>query len=151
MEWTNTLTTLCFVFLPVFCIHTHTPLFTLYSKNTRVQSQLIVNPKPFLMDLIGQHVKVKLKWGMEYYGTLHSADAYMNVQLHNCEEYIEQQFAGKLGTVLIRCNNVLYIVVAEVPEGDHNNHQHQQQDPAASTAAATTTTEGEGAVAMSTD
>ena len=113
-----------------------------------VQSQLIVNPKPFLMDLIGQHVKVKLKWGMEYYGTLHSADAYMNVQLHNCEEYIEQQFAGKLGTVLIRCNNVLYIVVAEVPEGDHNNQQ--QQDPAAS-AATTTTTEGEGAVAMSTD
>jgi small nuclear ribonucleoprotein F len=116
-----------------------------------IQSQLIVNPKPFLMDLIGQHVKVKLKWGMEYYGTLHSADAYMNVQLHNCEEYIEQQFAGKLGTVLIRCNNVLYIVVAEVPEGDHNNQQ-QQQDPAASTAATTTTTtEGEGAVAMSTD
>ena len=113
-----------------------------------VQSQLIVNPKPFLMDLIGQHVKVKLKWGMEYYGTLHSADAYMNVQLHNCEEYIEQEFAGKLGTVLIRCNNVLYIVVAEVPEGDHNNQQ--QQDPAAS-AATTTTTEGEGAVAMSTD
>ena len=72
------------------------------------------------MDLIGQHVKVKLKWGMEYYGTLHSADAYMNVQLHNCEEYIEQQCAGHLGTVLIRCNNVLYIVVAELPDSDKN-------------------------------
>lgn len=71
------------------------------------------------MDLIGQHVKVKLKWGMEYYGTLHSADAYMNVQLHHCDEYIEQQLAGHLGTVLIRCNNVLYIVVAEPP--DSNN------------------------------
>jgi small nuclear ribonucleoprotein F len=68
------------------------------------------------MDLIGQNVKVKLKWGMEYYGTLASADAYMNVQLQNCSEYIEQQFAGQLGSVLIRCNNVLYIVVADVPD-----------------------------------
>jgi small nuclear ribonucleoprotein F len=72
------------------------------------------------MDLIGQHVKVKLKWGMEYYGTLHSADAYMNVQLHHCDEYIEQQLAGHLGTVLIRCNNVLYIVVAEPPDSNNN-------------------------------
>ena len=86
------------------------------NERTKSQSQLIVNPKPFLMDLIGQQVKVKLKWGMEYYGILHSADAYMNVQLHQCDEYIEQQCAGHLGTVLIRCNNVLYIVVAEPPE-----------------------------------
>ena len=54
------------------------------NERTKSQSQLIVNPKPFLMDLIGQQVKVKLKWGMEYYGILHSADAYMNVQLHQC-------------------------------------------------------------------
>jgi small nuclear ribonucleoprotein F len=73
------------------------------------------------MDLVGQHVKVKLKWGMEYYGVLHSADAYMNVLLNDCEEYIEQQFAGKLGSVLIRCNNVLYIVVAEKPDKDDDD------------------------------
>jgi small nuclear ribonucleoprotein F len=76
------------------------------------------------MDLVGQHVKVKLKWGMEYYGVLHSADAYMNVQLHQCDEYIEQQFAGHLGTVLIRCNNVLYIVVAEVPDESNNSNSN---------------------------
>lgn len=28
----------------------------------------IVNPKPFLMDLVGKPVLVKLKWGMEYKG-----------------------------------------------------------------------------------
>lgn len=29
-----------------------------------------VNPKPFLNDLTGTRVLVKLKWGMEYRGTL---------------------------------------------------------------------------------
>ena len=42
---------------------------------------LIVNPKPYLADLTGKSVLVKLKWGMEYTGTLTSSDAYMNLQL----------------------------------------------------------------------
>jgi small nuclear ribonucleoprotein F len=82
-----------------------------------IQSQFIVNPKPFLSDLTGQLVKVKLKWGMEYQGKLESADAYMNVQLTGCEEFIDGQFAGFLGEVLIRCNNVLYIQAAPKEEG----------------------------------
>lgn len=28
----------------------------------------VVNPKPFLADLVGKSVVVKLKWGMEYKG-----------------------------------------------------------------------------------
>lgn len=41
----------------------------------------------------------------------------MNMQLYNTEEYIDGACAGKLGEVLIRCNNVLYVRgVAE--EGD---------------------------------
>jgi small nuclear ribonucleoprotein F len=78
-----------------------------------------VNPKPFLVDLTGQSVKVKLKWGTEYIGKLESADAYMNILLTNTEEYIEGQCAGELGEVLIRCNNVLYIVAA--PKKNQNN------------------------------
>ena len=39
----------------------------------------IVNPKPFLNDLTGKAVIVKLKWGMEYEGKLLSVDSYMNV------------------------------------------------------------------------
>ena len=73
------------------------------------QTQFIINPKPFLIDLTGKAVKVKLKWGMEYQGKLESADAYMNLQLKECEEFLDGQFAGFLGEVLIRCNNVLYI------------------------------------------
>jgi small nuclear ribonucleoprotein F len=45
----------------------------------------IVNPKPFLTALTGQAVMVKLKWGMEYKGTLVAMDSYMNLQLSNAE------------------------------------------------------------------
>jgi small nuclear ribonucleoprotein F len=70
---------------------------------------MVVNPKPFLVDLTGKSVLVKLKWGMEYKGILTSLDSYMNLQLENTEEFIDGEFAGSLGEVLIRCNNVLYI------------------------------------------
>ena len=97
----------------------------------------IVNPKPFLKDLTGKAVIVKLKWGMEYKGEgqspfvrppptpwaragtltraggragyLVSVDNYMNVQLAGTEEYIDGEMTGSLGEVLIRCNNVMYM------------------------------------------
>lgn len=75
-----------------------------------------VNPKPFLNNLTGKHVIVKLKWGMEYKGFLVSIDSYMNLQLANTEEFIDGQFTGNLGEILIRCNNVLYI--RGVPEDE---------------------------------
>lgn len=90
------------------CLHE----YPLSSNAHSTQSQFIVNPKPFLSDLTGRSVKVKLKWGMEYQGKLESADAYMNLCLTGCEEFIDGQFAGFLGEVLIRCNNVLYIQAA---------------------------------------
>ena len=68
-----------------------------------------VNPKPFLNELTGKPVIVKLKWGMEYKGFLVSVDSYMNLQLASTEEWINDKFAGNLGEVLIRCNNVLYV------------------------------------------
>jgi len=72
-----------------------------------------LNPKPFLKELTGKPVIVKLKWGMEYKGYLVSVDKYFNLQLANTEEFLEGNFAGNLGEVLIRCNNVLYIRGAE--------------------------------------
>ena len=61
-----------------------------------------VNPKPFLNQLTGKQVLVKLKWGMEYKGFLVSTDAYMNPQLASTEEFIDGKFAGNLGEVFIR-------------------------------------------------
>ncbi|KAI8805889.1 hypothetical protein BJ742DRAFT_389233 [Cladochytrium replicatum] len=77
---------------------------------------VLVNPKPFLNDLTGKPVIVKLKWGMEYKGYLVSLDSYMNLQLANTEEFVDGTSTGALGEVLIRCNNVLYI--RQVSEGD---------------------------------
>mmetsp|Transcript_3759 Transcript_3759/g.9526 ORF Transcript_3759/g.9526 Transcript_3759/m.9526 type:complete len:88 (-) Transcript_3759:673-936(-) len=61
-----------------------------------------INPKPFLSDLTGKAVIVKLKWGMEYKGFLVSLDNYMNLQLASTEEFVDGQFTGNLGEVLIR-------------------------------------------------
>lgn len=83
-----------------------------------------MNPKPFLQDLTGKSVWVRLKWGLEYRGFLVSTDGYMNlqvrrmvwlssrlnvIQLANAEEYQEGKSNGTLGEIFIRCNNVLYI------------------------------------------
>ncbi|KAL3319930.1 hypothetical protein Ciccas_001386 [Cichlidogyrus casuarinus] len=75
-----------------------------------------LNPKPFLSNVTGKKVIVKLKWGMEYKGFLVSVDRYMNVLLANTEEYIEDSLTGSLGETLIRCNNVMYI--REIDESD---------------------------------
>ncbi len=50
-----------------------------------------------------------------------SVDSYMNLQLANSEEWIGGKFAGNLGEVLIRCNNVLHIRAAPA-EGDDALH-----------------------------
>ncbi|KXS21866.1 putative membrane-associated protein [Gonapodya prolifera JEL478] len=67
------------------------------------------NPKPFLMDLTGRPVIVKLKWGMEYKGMLQAVDGYMNLLLSDTEEFIDGNSTGILKEILIRCNNVLYL------------------------------------------
>ena len=63
-----------------------------------------------LQDLVNKDIWVRLKWGeTEYKGRLVSIDSYMNIQLRNAEEHIDQTMTGALGEVLIRCNNVLWI------------------------------------------
>ncbi|KAG2370025.1 hypothetical protein BDR07DRAFT_1456408 [Suillus spraguei] len=76
-----------------------------------------VNPKPFMQELTGKPVFVRLKWGLEYKGFLVSTDGYMNLQLANTEEFQDGKSNGALGEVFIRCNNVLYImsIISLVP------------------------------------
>jgi small nuclear ribonucleoprotein F len=78
---------------------------------------------PFLQDLTGKSIQVKLKWGQIYQGELASSDSYMNLQLVNTEEFINGEFAGKLGEVLVRCNNVLYIKAAPALKTEAENMQ----------------------------
>ncbi len=68
-----------------------------------------MNPRPFIGELVGKSVIIKLKWGQEYRGRLVSTDSYMNFQMSETEEWINDELAGELGDVMIRCNNVLYV------------------------------------------
>lgn len=62
-----------------------------------------MNPKPFLQDLTGRQVLVRLKWNdTEYKGKLVSVDTYMNLQLDDAVEYIKGKQQGEIGEVLIR-------------------------------------------------
>lgn len=48
-------------------------------------------------------VVVRLKWGQtEYKGRLVSIDSYMNIQLSDAAEYLDQELSSQLGSVLIR-------------------------------------------------
>jgi small nuclear ribonucleoprotein F len=69
-----------------------------------------VNPKPYLNDLTGKQVIVKLKWGQEYKGYLVSVDSYMNLQLASTEEYIDGQSVGALGEVRGKCPTQVYML-----------------------------------------
>ena len=89
-----------------------------------------VNPKPFLNQLTGKPIIVKLKWGMEYKGFLVSVDSYMNLQLLAAEEYVDGKNVGKLGEILIRCNNVLYVREAPAAEGAAAIENGQAMDTA---------------------
>lgn len=48
-----------------------------------------------------------------YKGVLMTTDNYMNVQLVSAEEWQGGRFKGSIGEVLIRCNNILYMRMAD--------------------------------------
>ena len=93
---------------------------------TTTQMKTPLNPRPYINELVGKKILVRLKWGMTYTGKiwliglvsfvfgsilgfLVSVDQYMNVQLDKAVEFIDDQNKGPLGEILIRCNNILYI------------------------------------------
>jgi small nuclear ribonucleoprotein F len=83
------------------------------------QMKTPLNPRPYINELVGKKILVRLKWGMTYTGFLVSVDQYMNVQLDKAVEYIDEQNKGPLGEILIRCNNILYISgIEEAGEDD---------------------------------
>ena len=69
----------------------------------------IINPKNFLYYLIGKNILVKLKWGIEYKGKLVSFDNYINLRIENTEEWLDGKKIGRLGEIVIRCNNIQFI------------------------------------------
>ena len=63
------------------------------------------------------YVLIKLKDNLEYGGIMTQCDGYMNIILEKATEYLNGQPSTNYGSVLIRGNNILYIILdAEKPQ-----------------------------------
>ncbi len=71
----------------------------------------MTNERPFdiLSKATNKQVLVRLKGGMSIRGTLTSFDAHMNVVIDNAEELDGGQLKTKLGTILLRGGNIIYV------------------------------------------
>lgn len=67
------------------------------------------NPTEFLKKITGARVVVKLNSGSDFRGVLSCLDGYMNIVLHQAEEYHNGVFRKSYGDTFIRGNNVCYI------------------------------------------
>lgn len=63
----------------------------------------------FLQSMMGQPVLIKLKGAREVKGVLRSYDAHMNIILQEAEEILKDGNTKKLGTIIIRGDNVIMI------------------------------------------
>jgi small nuclear ribonucleoprotein len=68
-------------------------------------------PLNFLIKQLRGNIKVFLKNGFEYKGKMIKVDEHMNIMLEGATEYKDEQMLTDYGNVLLRGNNVLYIVL----------------------------------------
>jgi small nuclear ribonucleoprotein len=71
----------------------------------------MVQERPFdlLNKSIGQQILVRLKNNTEIRGRVTSFDVHMNIVLENAEELEDGNLKAKLGTILLRGGNILFI------------------------------------------
>jgi small nuclear ribonucleoprotein len=62
-----------------------------------------------LTESLGSFVLVKLKGGREVRGTMKSFDQHLNLVLENAEELIPEKEPKKLGTIIVRGDNVVIV------------------------------------------
>ena len=69
------------------------------------------NERPFdlLNKVLGQQVLIKLKGSMSIRGRIVSFDAHMNVVIENAEELEGGELKTKLGTILLRGGNIIFV------------------------------------------
>ena len=65
-------------------------------------------PIDVLNNAKGKRVLIKLKKGMEISGVLQAMDLHLNMWLEHAEQISEDQ-KTKLGTILVRGDNILYV------------------------------------------
>jgi small nuclear ribonucleoprotein len=66
-------------------------------------------PFDLLNKAIGNQVLIRLKNGMDIRGVMNSFDVHMNIVMENAEELDEGNIKAKLGTILLRGGNILFI------------------------------------------
>ncbi|MDP7981732.1 MAG: LSM domain-containing protein [Conexivisphaera sp.] len=81
---------------------------------SQANSSMGKRPLMALQRAMNKEVRVRLKNMLEYRGTLINVDSYMNMFLDNAFEHREDgRVSEKLGRVVIRGNNVLYVVLGD--------------------------------------
>ncbi len=68
-------------------------------------------PLNVLVKQVNSQISLFLKNGVEYKGVMTRCDGFMNILLEGAKEYINDQQTANYGNVLIRGNNILYIVL----------------------------------------
>lgn len=68
-------------------------------------------PLNLLATQINSFIDVKLKSGLEYKGIMIYCDGFMNIILDGAVEYYKGQLLANYGRVLVRGNNIFYIVL----------------------------------------
>jgi small nuclear ribonucleoprotein len=66
-------------------------------------------PFDLLNKAIGQQVLIRLKNGIDIRGKVTSFDIHMNLVLDNAEELDNGALKTKLGTILLRGGNILFV------------------------------------------
>jgi U6 snRNA-associated Sm-like protein LSm6 len=67
------------------------------------------NPLRALSPRIGSKVSIRLKDSTEYHGILKEYDSFMNLILHEVQEFINGAETAKYEELFVRGNNVLFI------------------------------------------
>ncbi len=66
-------------------------------------------PFDLLNKVIGQKVFVRLKGSKDIRGRMTSFDAHMNIVLEDAEELDGDELKAKLGTILLRGGNIIFV------------------------------------------
>ncbi len=68
-------------------------------------------PLNVLIKELNAHISVVLKNGAEYKGKMIKCDGHMNILLEGAAESKDDQMIANYGNVLLRGNNILYIML----------------------------------------
>jgi small nuclear ribonucleoprotein len=66
-------------------------------------------PFDLLNKVLGQQVLVRLKNNVSIRGKITSFDAHMNIVMENAEELDDGELKSKLGTILLRGGNIIFV------------------------------------------